>query len=439
MEPHGPIYFSSFNINDVILHGRDGRAPAQRRADVLGMNGIDLGPKAVLNLEMYVRGAGGGNIFNQIPNINKRVFAWKKLRHTVAYESTMSSTAAWSDIVFPSASNFEFSRFQSQLVSDVFAVNGPMDVMYEAKPDWWINEQLARRLGIPYNPRVLSDREIMRRQWETAEMPAGYEEIDAEARLPNFEEIIATGNFQLPVPKEKTVIQLAATKPGEFNTDTGRINFYSPYFAERDRAVLKASRAQYVRPWEGYEDVLEGGKTGVSGTVYKLQFITPHTANRALSTYGNVPVLEEQKPHAVTLHPDDAALRDIRDGDTVYVFNDFGCIQLPAALSRRIRPGVVSIGQGTTYRPGTREVYVAFFDADGDGKPEPHVVPVDVGGCVNTITGDRSSGILDPYFCGLGLNAGGALCEVSKTALGLVQKTRTTDAMEPDVAQREGR
>jgi hypothetical protein len=42
-----------------------------------------------------------------------------------------------------------------------------------------------------------------------------------------------------------------------------------------------------------------------------------------------------------------------------------------------------------------------------------HVGPVDVGGCTNTITTDLNSGVLDPFFCSLGLNAGGALCEIS--------------------------
>jgi anaerobic dimethyl sulfoxide reductase subunit A len=287
--------------------------------------------------------------------------------------------------------------------------------MYEAKPDRWINEQLALRLGIEHNPSTLSAMEIMKRRWATAEMPEGYERIDPEASLPGFEELIEAGNFQLPVPKEKTMIQAALIRPGEFDTDTGRINFYSPYFAERGRAVLKTVRAQYVRPREGREDAMGGGKRGAKGTVYPLQFITPHVTNRALTSYGNVPMTDEQNPHAAVMHPDDAAARGIRDGDAVYVFNDCGCIKLPASITRRMLPGVVSIGQGAMYRPSLKEVYEAFFDADGDGKPESHLTPVDVGACVNTITEDINSGVLDPYFCGLGLNAGGSLCEVSKT------------------------
>lgn len=414
-EAHTPILFSSFKLNDVLLHGLDGRTPQQLREDVLRMNGIDLGEDARLQIEMYVRGAVGGNIFNQIPNINKRILAWKKLKHVVSYERFMTSTAAWSDIILPTITSFEESSFQSQWVADTFVVNGPMPYMYEAKPDWWINEQLSKRLGIDYGRKGLTDREIMKQQWEKAQMPEGYEKIDPKAKLPGFEEILEKANFQLPVPKEKTLIQTALIKLGEFDTDTGRINFYSPYYAERGRAVLNVNRAQYVKPQEGYEDVLkDGGKMGAKGIRYTMQFITPHLAHRALTTYGNVPVIGEQKPHAVEIHPDDASNRDIVNGDIIYVFNDYGCIKLPALVTRRILPGVVCIGQGACYRPSTTETYEAFFDADNDGKPELHVVPVDVGGCTNTITCDLNSGVLDPFFCGLGLNAGGALCQISK-------------------------
>jgi anaerobic dimethyl sulfoxide reductase subunit A len=410
-----PILFASFGLNNVLLHGRDGRTAEELREDVLRMNGIDLGKEAKLEIDMYVRGAVGGNIFNQIPNINKRLLAWKKLKHIVSYERFMTSTAAWSDLILPTVTNFEESSFQSQWVADTFVVNAPMDYMYEAKPDWWINERLAERLGITYKRKSPKDREIMKEQWERATLPKGYEDIDPEVKLPSFEEILERGNFQLPVPKEKTRIQTALIKSGEFDTDTGRINFYSPYYAERGRAVLKETRAQYVRPHEGYEDVLEGGgKLGFKGIRYPLQFITPHLAHRALTTYGNVPVINEQRPHAVDIHPEDAEKRGIQDGEVVYVFNDYGCIKLPARLTRRILPGVVCIGQGACYRPSLTETYEAFFDADNDGKPELHVSPVDVGGCTNTITCDLNSGVLDPFLCGLGLNAGGALCEISK-------------------------
>ncbi|MDF2532164.1 MAG: dimethyl sulfoxide reductase subunit [Clostridia bacterium] len=414
MEAHQPILFSIFKLSDVMLHGLDGRTSKELREDVLAMNKIDLGQDARLKMEMYVRGAVGGNPFNQFQNINKRTLAWDKLKYVVSYERFMTSTAAWSDIVLPTITNFEESSFRMQWVSDTFVVNGPIEHMYEAKPDRWINEQIALRLGLDYGRKNLTDRQIMEEQWSKAVIPEEYKEINPEVKLPSFEEILETANFQLPVPKEKTLIQTAAIKPGEFDTDTGRINFYSPYYAERSRMVLEVPRAQYVRPSEGYEDIIkDGGKVGAKGIRYTLQFITPHAAQRALSTYGNLPVIGEQRPQLVEMHPEDAMTRGIHDGDLVYVFNDNGCIKLPVMLTKRILPGVVSIAQGACYRPSTTETYEAWFDADNDGKPEKHVGPVDVGGCTNTITTDLNSGVLDPFFCGLGLNAGGALCEIS--------------------------
>ncbi len=414
LEENKPILFSVFKLSDVMLHGLDGRTSKELREDVLAMNKIDLGQDARLVMEMYVRGAVGGNTFNQYQNINKRTIAWNKLKHVVSYERFMTSTAAWSDIILPTVTNFEESYFRTQWVADTFVVNGPIENMYEAKPDRFINEQIAKRLGIDYGRKGRTDREIMEEQWKKAAIPEGYKEINPEAKLPSFDEILEKANLQLPVPKEKTVIQTASIKPGEFDTDTGRINFYSPYYADRGRAALKVSKAQYVRPQEGYEEILEGGgRIGAKGIKYTLQFITPHLAQRALSTYGNVPVIAEQRPHVVEMHPEDAIKRDINDGNTVYVFNDYGCIKLPVMLTRRILPGVVSIGQGVCYRPSTTETYEAWFDADNDEKPEKYVVPVDVGGCTNSITGDLNSGVIDPFFCGLGLNAGGALCEIS--------------------------
>jgi anaerobic dimethyl sulfoxide reductase subunit A len=156
----------------------------------------------------------------------------------------------------------------------------------------------------------------------------------------------------------------------------------------------------------------------LSGRQYSLQLITPHVPNRALTTYGNLPLLDEQMPHAAEIHPDDALPRGIADGDAIYVFNDHGCIRLAAALTHRLPPGVVAIGQGVAYRPSLEETCEAYFDADGDGMPELHTVPVDIGGCVNTITADINAGVLDPFLNGLGLAANGILCEISKAKPG---------------------
>ena len=204
--------------------------------------------------------------------------------------------------------------------------------------------------------------------------------------------------------------------PGEFPTDTGKINFYSPFLASRGRVQDGVARAQYVRPAEGYEDILEG-KKAASGRTYTLQFTTPHMPNRSHSSFDNTTMIIDVFPHGVMMHPKDAEARGIKAGDLVYVYNDAGCMRVPAQITRRQIPGVVSIGEGAWYQPSADETYTAWFDEKG-GTPYAHQVPVDVGGAVNTLTTDRDIGASDPFLHlqnnkSGGFAAGGALCEVS--------------------------
>jgi anaerobic dimethyl sulfoxide reductase subunit A len=73
----------------------------------------------------------------------------------------------------------------------------------------------------------------------------------------------------------------------------------------------------------------------------------------------------------VWINPADAAARGIADGDRVRVFNDRGATHLPARVTARIAPGVISIKEG------------AWFTPDAGGQ--------DTRGCANVLTDDRSS------------------------------------------------
>lgn len=71
------------------------------------------------------------------------------------------------------------------------------------------------------------------------------------------------------------------------------------------------------------------------------------------------------------MNPADAAARGLEHGDLVHVFNDRGRIELPAKVTMRIAPGVVSVPQGAWYTPQSSGV--------------------DTGGNVNTLTSWRPS------------------------------------------------
>jgi anaerobic selenocysteine-containing dehydrogenase len=58
------------------------------------------------------------------------------------------------------------------------------------------------------------------------------------------------------------------------------------------------------------------------------------------------------------MHPDDAAARDLAEGDTARVFNGLGEVRCPVAVGSWIRPGTVSLPKGL-WRRHTGNGYTA--------------------------------------------------------------------------------
>ncbi len=414
------INVARWQLSDVVYTGRDFRTAAQLQEDVKVATGIDLGASAEVKIEMVYRGSGDTSIFNQSPTLTKNMKAFCDktiIKHIVAHELHMSTEASIADIILPVNHNFERSYFTNRYTDDRLAVNGPLKPLYEAKPDWLILQELAVKLGLESERAGgASDEEIMKIQWEGASIPAGYLSIDPSAELPSYEKMIEEANIQLPVPLNKTIVQLENVQPGKYPNDTGYINFWSPYLAGRQRAPLGVYRAQHVRPEESYEDILDnGGRVGAKpGHMYTLQLSTPHIIQRAHSQYDNIAVLKDLLPQVVQMHPVDAGKRGISNGDMVYIYSDNGCIKLKAEVTRRTQPNIIVVGQGAWYRAST-ETYEAWFDTNGDGVEEKHVVPVDVGGNVNSLIKGRPTGAGDLLIPnGFILPTVGNLCEVSK-------------------------
>jgi anaerobic selenocysteine-containing dehydrogenase len=75
---------------------------------------------------------------------------------------------------------------------------------------------------------------------------------------------------------------------------------------------------------------------------FPLAFISPPARNFLNSSFANLPafVSEEGTPR-LDIHPDDARVRGIADGDRVRIFNDRGTFTAAARVGERAREGVV--------------------------------------------------------------------------------------------------
>jgi len=104
---------------------------------------------------------------------------------------------------------------------------------------------------------------------------------------------------------------------------------------------------------------------------YPLSLCSPKSRARTHSIHGNQPDLARVDPDDIWLNTEDAKARGIADGQMVRVFNDRGATVLPAKVTGRIAPGVVSIKEG------------AWFTPDASG--------TDTHGCANVLSDDRSA------------------------------------------------
>ena len=372
---YGSIKFSIFSLPEVILTGRDARTAEQLKDDVKLLNNIDLGDDPRLHIEMVIKGEGSGDFFTQKANVNRKLEAFKKVKYVVCYEQQMSTTAKYSDIILPAAMNLEQSFFTyGQMNCELDVANKVSDPLYDCKLDREITRLICKELGIEL--KEYTDEEIMKAQWAKAEFPKGYANINPKRNMPEYDTMVQMAEYQLPTPLDKTYVDTMSYKAGEFPTDTGRINFYSPYMAMRQRAQHAVYGPRYIPLKEGYETILKKGKSR-KGVTYGLQFITPHVIHRAHSTFDTVPLLQNTYQNCAEISEVDAKARGIKDGDMVYVYNDYGCIKLPALVSIRPMPGVVIINEGRIYTPSSEETYTAYFDVSGKGEYKEVVTPVD--------------------------------------------------------------
>ncbi len=83
-----------------------------------------------------------------------------------------------------------------------------------------------------------------------------------------------------------------------------------------------------------------------AASAYPFTLLSPASDRTINSTFGE---FDGPRPR-LSMHPDDAARRGIRDGDAVRVFNDLGEVHVHAAVGPDVRPGVVSLPKGLWQR-----------------------------------------------------------------------------------------
>jgi anaerobic selenocysteine-containing dehydrogenase len=236
---------------------------------------------------------------------------------TVVIDHFQTDTADYADIVLPATTQLEHMDVHKSYGHLYVLANNPaIAPVGESLPNSEIFRRLAARMGFDEPCFRDSDEDICRTAVaSTQPRMAGVQ----------WEKLKALGWQKLAVPQ-----RFAPFAEGGFPTASGKVEFHSKWL-----------EGQGIDPLPFYNPPAEVGDDRLAAS-YPLAFLSPPARNFLNSSFANMPRFREfeKEPH-LDMHPDDAAARGIRDGDTVRVFNERGEYRLRARLNGKPRTGVV--------------------------------------------------------------------------------------------------
>lgn len=294
-----------------------------------------------------------GDLVNQCGNVAKTVAALQGLEFIVVHDHFLTPTARYADIVLPATTFWERNDMHvpwSGAGHYVFFMRQAIAPVGECRHDLDICTGLARRLGIEgYNPKA-TDIDWLR-------------EFAAGTEIDDFDRFMEQGLARLPAPEDAVAFAREVRDPvaHPFSTPSGKIEIYSTTIA-RDPDPYGLGAIPPIPTWID---------PFAAEPRYPLMLLSSKSRARTHSTHDNQAILARADRQDVWIHPADAAARGIGDGQRVRVFNDRGATVLPARVTDRTLPGVVSIKEGAWFTPG-----------DGHA---------DTRGCANVLTADRAS------------------------------------------------
>ncbi|HWM93373.1 MAG TPA: molybdopterin-dependent oxidoreductase [Thermoanaerobaculia bacterium] len=223
---------------------------------------------------------------------------------TVVFEQSWTDTARYADLVLPATTfleHRELSRgYGSMVMSRAEAVAAPAG---ESRPNYEVFADLCRRLGLsrPGEPETAAELEAALLS-RSERMRSELERDDTALPDTGWAPIQFVDSFPLTPDRKAHLLPEALDREAPFGMYT-------------------------------YQEDPDGRS---------LALISPAT-NRTISSYlGNL--YRDLCP--LEIHPDDAALRGIADGDEVRVWNAFGEVRVKARLTRDLKPGVVLLPKG---------------------------------------------------------------------------------------------
>ncbi len=236
---------------------------------------------------------------------------------TVVLEHFQTDTADYADILLPATTQLEHTDIHATYGHLYMMANNPaIAPLGESKSNSEFFRLLAARMGFDDTCFSETDDEIAAQAFDVK---------DQRAKNFDWASLKKTGWQKLNMPD-------APFAQGGFPTASGKCEFFSAQMQADGLDPLPS----YIPPYESKASTPELAQ------IYPLAMISPPARNFLNTTFVNVMSLRgtEGEPY-LDIHPHDAEIRNIVDGDMVRAFNDRGSMLMKARVTDKAREGMV--------------------------------------------------------------------------------------------------
>jgi biotin/methionine sulfoxide reductase len=288
----------------------------------------------------------GGNPFHHHQDLNRLVEAWQRPETIIVNEPWWTATARHADIVLPATTTLERNDIgASSRDRFIIAMKQAIEPVGEARHDFEIFRSLASNLGFEHAfTEGRDEMEWLRHMYDVSRQDASRVGVE----LPSFDVFWGQGHAESPAPATPHCVLSGYRVDPDKNplkTPSGKIEIFSESIAGFGYDDCPGHPV-WMEPLEWL-----GGK---AAQTYPLHMVSNQPAGKLhaqMDFAGESLALKVKDREPVIIHPDDAATRDIHDGDIVRVFNGRGATLAAAQISDGVRPGVIRLATGAWYDP----------------------------------------------------------------------------------------
>lgn len=301
----------------------------------------------------FIWNYGSNALINQHGDINRTIELLSdetKCETIVVIDNQMTVSARYADLVLPDVTTAEqldvIAQGSAGNLGYTILADKAIEPMYDSVPIYEQLTHIAEKLGV--KDQFTEGR--TQEEWVRWLLDQSRTTI---TDLPTFEQLKTQGIF-----KKKLASYISMQKfrddpvANPLKTPSGKIEIWSSNLHLMSQDWKMDVPGNGIDPLPVYRQTREMPGDELQSK-YPLQCLGHHYKQRTHSSYGNSPWLKEAHPQHVWINTLDAAARGIANGDALEVFNDRGALVLPAYVTPRIMPGVISVPQGAWYDPGT--------------------------------------------------------------------------------------